>query len=738
MPSQTPRVFISYSHDSPEHAQHVLELAERLRKDGVDAQLDQYVAGTPPEGWPRWMLNQLDWADFVLMVCTETYYRRFRGHEEPGKGKGADWEGNLITLETYDAKSTTTKFVPVLFDGQNERFIPEPLRGHTQYLLNSEENYTKLYAFLTGQAGATPGELGSLKALARNPVESLRFDVSNMSARQLPLSNLPDRNPFFTGREQVLTQLREALAAQGRAALSGLGGVGKTQTAVEYAHKHLDEYVHTLWASADSREALVSSYVTVAGLLKLPEADGKDQMLTVEAVKRWLGSTQGWLLILDNADDLGMVRAFIPSGKNGHVILTTRAQAAGAIARRVEIQEMGTDEGALFVLRRTKYIAEDAQLEVAEPTDRATAKEITMQLDGLPLALDQAGAYIEETSCGLSSYLRLHREHAPELLRRRGVLTSDHPNPVATTWALSFEKIEQANPAAAELLRFCAFLDPPDGIPEEVFRQGAPELGPVLGAVASDTLAWNDALSEILKYSLLRRDPNASTLEIHRLVQAVLKQGMDEATHHLWAERAVRALAYKVHPDTISPDGKCGIIYCSNPAVVRYENSRMRNYVVSLMPFRIIGALEGDVYFAFRNRSNLSVTWTDDRSSALVTVDGRWGPRSVVLIEIVNGKLVRQTNLLEKAIALLRCDCESCKSEPYNEHFLFVIVTQHDVEWSFDGDNRVCIDCTGESNPKQLSAEKSWAARLQAVWDIKQASFIQTKVSRILCGYYLP
>jgi hypothetical protein len=176
----------------------------------------------------------------------------------------------------------------------------------------------------------------------------------------------------------------------------------------------------------------------------------------------------------------------------------------------------------------------------------------------------------------------------------------------------------------------------------------------------------------------------------------------------------------------------------ANPAVVRYENSRMRNYVVSLMPFRIIGALEGDVYFAFRNRSNLSVTWTDDRSSALVTVDGRWGPRSVVLIEIVNGKLVRQTNLLEKAIALLRSDCESCKSEPYNEHFLFVIVTQHDVEWSFDGDNRVCIDCTGESNPKQLSAEKSWAARLQAVWDIKQASFIQTKVSRILCGYYLP
>jgi hypothetical protein len=85
-------------HDSQEYARRVLGLAERLRKDGVDAQLDQYVAGTPAEGWPRWMLDRLDWADFVLVACTETYYRRFRGHKEDRhKGKGADWEGNLIT-----------------------------------------------------------------------------------------------------------------------------------------------------------------------------------------------------------------------------------------------------------------------------------------------------------------------------------------------------------------------------------------------------------------------------------------------------------------------------------------------------------------------------------------------------------------------------------------------------------------------------------------------------------------
>jgi hypothetical protein len=179
MPLDHPKVFISYSHDSPEHAKRVLELAERLRADGVDAQIDQYVDGTPAEGWPRWMLNRLDWTEFVLVVCTETYYRRFRGHEEPGKG--ADWEGNLITVEIYDAKSKTTKFASVFFASKDEQFIPEPLRGRTQYPLNSEENYTKLYAFLTRQAGVTPGKLGLLKTLARNPVKPLRFADSEVA-----------------------------------------------------------------------------------------------------------------------------------------------------------------------------------------------------------------------------------------------------------------------------------------------------------------------------------------------------------------------------------------------------------------------------------------------------------------------------------------------------------------------------------------------------------------------------
>jgi hypothetical protein len=142
-----PQVFISYSHDSPDHKDRVLGLSERLRQDGLETSLDQYVRGTPRQKWHRWMLDQLDWADFVLVICTETYYRRFRGHEESGKGKGADWEGALITQEIYDARSATTKFVPVIFDPAHERFIPEPLRAQsgTDHDIKTQQQPRKVF-----------------------------------------------------------------------------------------------------------------------------------------------------------------------------------------------------------------------------------------------------------------------------------------------------------------------------------------------------------------------------------------------------------------------------------------------------------------------------------------------------------------------------------------------------------------------------------------------------------------
>lgn len=158
--AKNPRIFISYTHDSAGHKDLVLLLSERLRSDGYDAQVDRYVNGSPPEGWPRWMLNQLDLATHIVLVCTPTYYRRFRGHEDPNKGLGADWEGALITQELYDQKSVHRRFIPVLFDTTNASSIPEPLRAQTYYCLTNDTGYDQLLDAINCVSGVDPAPLG--------------------------------------------------------------------------------------------------------------------------------------------------------------------------------------------------------------------------------------------------------------------------------------------------------------------------------------------------------------------------------------------------------------------------------------------------------------------------------------------------------------------------------------------------------------------------------------------------
>ncbi len=346
------------------------------------------------------------------------------------------------------------------------------------------------------------------------------------AAHSLPekLPTLPGRNPLFTGREDILAEIEQALRSQGRAALSGLGGAGKTETAIEYAHRHALDYANLFWVSAATRETLISDYAAIAHLLNVPGRTGGDQMEAITGVRQCLASKPNWLLVLDNADDMDLARSFIPE-QNGHVLLTTRAQAVGPTVRCIELSEMSSEEGTLLLLRRAR---------VGSPSDadRDAARAIAVNLlDGLPLALDQAGAYIEETKCGFLGYIDLFQKHARQLLQRRGILSPGHPDAVVKTWALSFEKIEKANPAAADVLRLCAFLAP-DAIPEEI-----------LASLVSDAYALNEAISEILKYSLVNRDPNARTLAIHGLVQRALHNVLTDEQERIWAERAVRAVA---------------------------------------------------------------------------------------------------------------------------------------------------------------------------------------------------
>jgi hypothetical protein len=165
MSTAAPRVFISYSHDSQEHKELVLNLSERLRADGLDAAIDQYVEAGPPEGWPRWMDEQLRASDFVLLVCTPTYRKRVEGREEAGKGRGVQWEGNLVYQYLYNASTRNERFIPVLFPGAVQDDIPMPLQGASIYVLDGENGYDALYRRLTGQDRVRKGDLGHLRPL---------------------------------------------------------------------------------------------------------------------------------------------------------------------------------------------------------------------------------------------------------------------------------------------------------------------------------------------------------------------------------------------------------------------------------------------------------------------------------------------------------------------------------------------------------------------------------------------
>ena len=172
LPQENPTVFVSYSHDTKEwqikngnpdtHRDRVFDLVQKLEGEGVKCVIDRRVVN-PLEGWPRWMMNGIEDADFVLVIASETYDRRFRGKEEPDKGHGAQWEGAIITQEIYEANGKNQKFVPVIFEHEDAAHIPVPLRSATRHDVNSDKGYDELYFYLTNQPPYEARQLGPIR-----------------------------------------------------------------------------------------------------------------------------------------------------------------------------------------------------------------------------------------------------------------------------------------------------------------------------------------------------------------------------------------------------------------------------------------------------------------------------------------------------------------------------------------------------------------------------------------------
>ena len=220
--------------------------------------------------------------------------------------------------------------------------------------------------------------------------------------------------------------------------------------------------------------------------------------------------------------------------------------ALGTLAQGIELDPMAEEEGVLLLLRRAKLIEPHAtqgtvqQVTGEQPLLCTAARQLVTELGRLPLAIDQAGAYIEETGCGLAAYGQRYRHKHQLLLDRRG-LSSDHPLSVVATLRLACQQVSEQQPQALDLLRCCAFLSP-DAIPEELLLAGGDALGPDLGPVVADATQFDLAMATLRRYSMVQRHPDSRTLSLHRLVQAVVRDWMGESEQTVWLQRLLVVL----------------------------------------------------------------------------------------------------------------------------------------------------------------------------------------------------
>jgi NB-ARC domain. len=343
-----------------------------------------------------------------------------------------------------------------------------------------------------------------------------------------PYWNVPyHRNRNFTGRKSLLSNLHAALTSGQYAALTqaiiGLGGVGKTQLALEYVYSYMDKYEIVWWVRSEELSTLAVDYVSLAKALHLPESNLADQNIIVNAVRRKFGQLKDWLLIFDNAQKSENIYAYLPQGGKGHVIITSRNQDWDVVAHEMPIDVFEEFEAIDFILKR------------AGENDPDSAKELAKELGYLPLALEQACAYIK-TGKSISGYLELFRQRKTDLLKFP-ISRKDYDYTVATTWEISFERVKEEPGAGADLLNLCAFLAP-DNIPKPLLAGGVEHLPEPLASAVADELKFDDAVAALMRYSLVTVADDS--LSVHRLVQAVARDRLSDEEREGWAAAAAR------------------------------------------------------------------------------------------------------------------------------------------------------------------------------------------------------
>jgi len=339
----------------------------------------------------------------------------------------------------------------------------------------------------------------------------------------LPPNNLPDRNPHFTGREYALGKIHEAFLTGNtvslRQTITGLGGVGKTQTAIEYAYRHACDYKDIWWIDAEGGvEAGYRDFAKKKGLL--PKVETATDPDVLYFVKRWFDENINYLFIYDNVENFGTLEGRLPRN-TGHVLITTRDDHPPE-GKQVDIEVFDPCEAAAFLKERSGR------------DDDADIGALAERLGYFPLAIEQAAAYISVNGKTCRQYLSILGEHGLDIFTRRGSKAFNYVSTVNATWLVSLEKI--GNESARQLLDLCACLAP-DNIPQDMLIRSRDVLPEPLSRTLANELNLTDAIYELREYSLMKEKDGY--LSLHRLLQEVVMAELTKAGDTSWAAYCV-------------------------------------------------------------------------------------------------------------------------------------------------------------------------------------------------------
>ncbi len=336
-------------------------------------------------------------------------------------------------------------------------------------------------------------------------------------------------------------------------AISGLGGIGKTALAIEYAYRYAEDYAYRFLVNASSPTTLTDDYRRITVILGSELPADTSAEIVVQTVKSWLDANTGYLLIVDNADFTAdytpeHLQALLPNNPKGHLLLTSRAQTLSAQLNVLPNDVMRLDtleEGEAVALLVNRLHGEGKTL---PDTEQQAAVELANALGGLPLALEQAAAYAAAKQTSLRAYLSLYRKAEIKQLEKAKPETGNYKPTIATTWKLNFDAVAEAEPAAADLLTLCAFLAP-DNIPVEAVIGAAKGTLPSVQSFFSDLedmevleAQYNELLEPLTRYSLIEKNPVLYSFSCHRLVQTVLRETLNAESRRQWVEKAVEVL----------------------------------------------------------------------------------------------------------------------------------------------------------------------------------------------------